>query len=279
MNSFSYLVPTIYNAPDGYDVTVAIPAEQIADRLADRTGNVAWDIRVFHDGKVVEERHSVLQFAADKPLEAPQLIYCWRGTTFEGSGHPAFIENSFNVLNEQSHFTTKTPVGSYALYSAPGRPSYRADPDYKFGSPPIIQTVSSLGRLIDGYPVIRLDRERGYGESLATINPYGRPIIASVRTHDGRKLPPQRVPPQSALMISLEPLLKPHESRWTGRIQLTANNRVLLAHVRHRFGNPKDITDHEHLDPYRADATHMPASQWLRQAIGDVANRRFGIRW
>lgn len=279
MNTFNYLIPTIYNAPDGYDVTVAIPSGHIAERLAGRSGSVVWEVRVCHEGRVLDERRTVLNFAQGRSFEHQQLTYLWRGTQFEGGGHPAFIENTFNILEDSSHFTTKTPVGSYALYAAPGKPSYRSDPDYKFGSPPIIQTVSSLGRLIDGYPVIRLDREKGYGESLNTINPYGKPILASVRTHDGRKLPPQRIPPQSARLISLEPILGEDEIRWTGRVQLTANNRVLLAHVRHRFGNPRDITDHEHLDPYRADGTHLPATRWLRQTVGNFVNQRRGLLW
>lgn len=279
MNSFSYLIPTIYDAPDGYDITIAIPPSHIADRLANRQGEVAWDVRVFHGGKVIEERKNVLTFAPDRLPPEQDLIHTWHGAGFNGGGRPAFVESAFNIVNGVSHFTTKTPVGSYGLYSALGRPSYRADADYKFGSPPIINSVGSLGRLIDGYPVIRLDRNKGYGESLACINPYGRPINVSMRTHDGRELPRQRIGPLAALLISLEPLLKQDETRWTGRIQITANNRVLLAHVRHRFGDPKNITDHEHLDPYRADATHMPAAQWLRQTIGDVASRRFGINW
>jgi hypothetical protein len=279
MTQFNYLIPLIYDAPDSYDVTVAFPPDSLASRLVKRIGEVTWDIRVYHDGKLIEQEHRNLLFTPDRIPTDIELIYLWRGTKFDGHGRPAFIESSFSVANERGHFTTKNPVNNYALYSSPGLPSYRADGDYKFGSPPVIGTVRDLGRVLDGYPVVRLDRNMRFGESLAAINPYGRPINIAVRTHDGRDLQRQRVAPLSAVLVSLEPLLKPDEGRWTGRIQITANNRVLLYHIRHEFGNPRNITDHEHLDSYRADATHLPATQWLRQRIGDVLHKRFGYKW
>ena len=278
MSTFNYLIPVIYDAPDGYDVTVAFGPDHIARRLARRTGEVAWDVRVLHDGQVVEERRTVLSFKPDRMPADSEMVSVWQGTKFDGKTRPAFVESCFSILEGDSSFTTKAPVANYALYAAPNRPSYRADGAYKFGSPPTISTVSSLGRLIDGYPIVRLDRGQGFGESVICINPYGRPIIVAVRTHDGRELPRQRVAPLAGALIPLEPLLKEHEGRWTGRIQIIANNRVLLFHLRHKFGNPFDITDHEHLDPYRADPTHLPATQWLRQFAGRVAANRFGIR-
>lgn len=276
MSSFNYLIPTIYDAPDGYDVTVAVAPDHIARRLAKQTGEVMWDIKVFHDGRAIEEERRALMFKPDKMPTEQELIYVWRGSKFNGSGRPAFVESTFSVSNDRGHFTTKASVGNYGLYAAPNRPSYRADGDYKFGSPPVISTVSMLGRVVDGYPVIRLDRSQGFGESLACINPYGRQINVSIRSHDGRELPRQRVGAFAGLLISLEPLLKPEEQRWTGRIQITANNRLLMFHLRHKFGDARNITDHEHLDPYRADPTHLPATKWLRQSVGQFA-KRFGV--
>jgi hypothetical protein len=279
MNTFEYIIPILYDAPDRYDVTVEYAPDQIARRLANRTGRLTWEVRVYHDGQVVDERTTILEFTPDQMPAAADLVYLWRGSNFDGQGRPGFVESTFKLADDRSHFVTKIPIGNYALYSAPGRPSYRADGDYKFGSPPVISTVGMYGRVIDGYPTVRLDRERGYGESLACINPYGRPINVFVRTHDGRELPRQRVGPQAGIFISLEPVLKAGEERWTGRVQITANNRLVLYHVRHRFGDVTDITDHEHLDPYRADPTHVPATLWVRQRIGDFFKRRYGIRW
>jgi hypothetical protein len=279
MNAFEYIIPILYDAPDRYDVTVEYAPDQIARRLANRTGKLTWDIRVYHEGVMVDQRVTTLEFTPDRTPADSELQYVWRGSQFDGRGRPGFVESAFKLADDNSHFVTKAPMGNYALYSAKGRPSYRADGDYKFGSPPVISTVGMYGRVIDGYPTVRLDREHGYGESLACINPYGRPINVAVRTHDGRELPRQRITPLSGLFISLEPVLKAEEARWTGRVQITANNRLVLYHVRHKFGDPTNITDHEHLDPYRADPTHLPATRWLRQKIGSIAERRFGIRW
>lgn len=279
MSTYHYLIPSIYDAPDGYDVTVAVEPEHIALRLQKGAGDVQWRVRVLHDGKVVHEQEKLLRFAHGVQPDATEMCFVWHGTAFDGHGRPGFVESAFTIVDGSAGFRTKTPVGNYALYAAPGRPSFRADGDYKFGSPPVIGSIAANGRLIDGYPVVRLDRERGYGETLACLNPYGKPILVSVRSHDGRELPRVRVAPLAGIMLSLEPLMQTDETRWTGRIQITANNRVLLYHLRHKFGDMRNITDHEHLDPFRSDPTHLPFSRWLRQKVGDIASQRFGLRW
>lgn len=279
MTASHYLIPSIYDAPDGYDAIVAVEPDHIARRLVGGRGNVAWRIRVLHDGQIVEQHDRLLSFGPDLMPDEADCCFVWRGTAFDGGGRPGFIESAFTCADGGAGFLTKTPIGNYALYEAPGRPSFRADGDYKFGSPPVIGSIAANGRLIDGYPVVRLDRSRGYGETLVCLNPYGKSITVSVRSHDGRELPRCRVAPLAGAMLPLEPLLLPEETRWTGRIQITANNRVLLYHLRHRFGDPRNITDHEHLDPYRSDPTHLPLTRWLRQRIGDIASRQFGLHW
>lgn len=271
---YSYLIPTLLDAPEGYDVTVDYSPDQLTRRLRGGVGKVRWTTRVYHDGRIVggQEREVDFSQSSIEPLR-----YVWRGTDFAYNGRPGYVENSFATLGNDAEFTTKHPVGTYGFYSAPGKPSFRGDADFKFGSPPVIATVARFRRLIEAYPTSWLDRERGYGESLVFINPYSRPILANIRGHDGRVLPRLRVEPQSGAMMRLEPLLRDDEARWVGRLQITANNRCLIFHVRHAFGDPTNIVDHEHLDPFRADTTHLPAFQAIRQGIGRYLKMRFGI--
>ncbi|WP_374630829.1 hypothetical protein [Ferrovibrio sp.] len=271
---YSYLIPTLLDAPEGYDVTVDYARDQLTRRLRGGAGRVRWTTRIYHDGQVVGGQERDLDFS--KPDIAP-LRYVWRGTEFDYQGRPGYVENSFSALDAETEFTTKMPVGTYGFYSARNKPSFRGDADFKFGSPPVIATVARFRRLIEAYPTSWLDRERGYGESLVFINPYARPILANLQSHDGRSLPRLRVQPQSGALMRLEPLLRVDEPRWIGRLQITANNRCLIFHVRHAFGDHTNIVDHEHLDPFRADTTHLPAFQAIRQGIGRYLKMRFGI--
>ena len=189
-------------------------------------------------------------------------------------GVQGFAEMSWTVADNETQFTTKLPIAFYALYRDSGRTGFRSDGAMKYGSPPVIQQVAALGRFLDGYPTVRLDRERGYGESLSMINPYPRPIIVDVRTHDGRRLPRVNLPPAAARLISLEPLLDDDEGRWAGRIQISASNRLIISHVRHRLGDPSEVTDVEHPDPFRGESTHVPASRKLRLDTGRFLQRR-----
>ena len=118
-----------------------------------------------------------------------------------------------------------------------------------------------------------IDRDRDYGESLALINPYKKAVLAKVHTADGRTIPRLRVPPMSVRRVDLGQLLEAGERRWRGRLQLTANNRLITFDVKHSFADPTLITDHEHLDPFRADPTHLPLTRLLRMRAGDAVSR------
>jgi len=72
----------------------------------------------------------------------------------------------------------------------------------------------------------------------------------------------------SVRRVDLAQLLEVGEWRWRGRLQLTANNRLITFDVKHSFADPTLITDHEHLDPFRADPTHLPLTRLLRARAG-----------
>ena len=123
---------------------------------------------------------------------------------------------------------------------------------------------------IDAYPVIRIDKTRDLGETFVLINPYKRPILAQIVTHDGRSLPRTRISPESACNVDLSALLQGNETAWTGHVQLTANNRLIPFNIKHSFQDPTLISDHEHLDPYRSDPTYQPITLSMRARAKDT---------
>ena len=95
---------------------------------------------------------------------------------------------------------------------------------------------------------------------------------------DGRHLPRLRIPALSARYLHLVNILQEKESAWVGEIQLTANNRLITFDVKHALSDIRTISDHEHLDPFRGEPTHMPLFQWCRSSVGNFLSRRFGIQ-
>ena len=65
-------------------------------------------------------------------------------------------------------------------------------------------------------------------------------------------------------------LIAPNDDKWSGQIQLTANNRVITPIVKHSHADPTRIGSVEHLDPFRADPTHLPLFRWLRLTAGET---------
>ena len=130
--------------------------------------------------------------------------------------------------------------------------------------------VARFGKFVDGHPLIHIDGNRDLGETIILINPYQRPLVAEILGHDGRKMKKTRIDSHSARPIHLVDLLEDNEDEWIGQIQVTANNRVVAFNVKHSLADPTVISDHEHLDPFRAGPTGIPVTQVARQKVGGM---------
>jgi hypothetical protein len=273
-----YLIPTISSLPLGFDCVLPISADAVTRRLVGDGGRVRHRLRVFHDGEISTEESRYFDIHDGRTVGPWTEAYRWRDRGAAVDENPGFLESEFRVEKGDIRFTGNTPLSFYSIYSASGKKGFLSDNAYKFSSPPIISQIAAYGRFVDTYPVIRLDRERDYGDSLFLINPYNKPILCSVITMDGRKLPRFRVPALSARYLSLENLLKENETAWVGEIQLTANNRLITYDIKHALSDIRIISDHEHLDPFRGDPTHLPFFQRCRSSVGDMLSRRFASR-
>ena len=272
-----YLIPTISSLPLGYDCLIPIPAAKFTARLTGDSGRVRHRLRVYYDGQIVAEETRQFDIRGGRISSPWPDAYQWYDRNVPGCENPGFLESEFRVEEGDIYFVGNTPLAFYSIYSAAGKKGFLSDNAYKFSAPPVIAQIAAYARYVDTYPAVRLDRERDYGDSLVLINPYNKPILCSVKTMDKRKLPRFRVPALSARYLHLDNLFEENESTWTGEIQLTANNRLVTFDIKHALSDIRTISDHEHLDPFRADPTHMPLFQWCRAYVGEVLSRRFGI--
>lgn len=196
----------------------------------------------------------------------PTQPFAWKDQLPDGVS--GYLENRFCVEDNAPLFTTNAVMPFYSIYNKAGKKSFFSDNAYLYASPPVIAQIAEYGQYIDAYPVVRIDRDRDYGESILFINPYHKPLKANVLTASGRAIRGIRVPPMSARRASLEPLLEDAARRWAGQIQITATNRVITFDMKHSLQDPNQISDHEHLDPYRGEPTHFPATRWFRLKVG-----------
>ena len=280
--SSSYLIPIIVWLPKGYDCMAVMPIEAIAEQLPNKTGTIIRAWTVYRDGRPVADGEDRVEVENGRPLGNPLSAVTWQGVALddwpEGGG---YLEFAVRVADGAPLFASNRPPGFYNVFSAPGRKTFFLCHTWKFGSPQVIGQIAKFGRYVDAYPVIHIDRERDLGDSLVLINPYRRPILTQILTNDGRRPRRLRIEPMSGRLVNLADLIAPDESRWIGQIQLTANNRVITHIVKHSLADPTRISTVEHLDPFRADPTHLPLFRWLRLNAGDtirsfVRDRRAG---
>ena len=267
---WSYLLPTISSLPVGYDCTLPIPIGLLGRRVKLASALVRADYKVFCEGKVVEVGEHKLTFSDGKFIGENAPIITIRDLGDKYGGCSGFVEVSISSVDRAPVFELKSPPGFYAIYSKQGKKSFFSDNAYKYGAPPVISQIAKFGRYVDGYPVVHLDRSADLAESAILINPYQRPILATILSHDSRSLKKRKIPPLSARTINLLELLRPGEDHWFGQIQITATNRLITFSLKHSFKDPHVISDHEHMDPFRADPTHIPAFQLLRQHLGKL---------
>jgi hypothetical protein len=266
----SFVYPTIIALPPGYDCTTQLAHHRIGAYITAPLAEVRALLRRYSEGEVVDEHEASMRFEHGRLVSPPPVPFVWRDSAAGGGLQPSFAEIAINAADDRPIFSSRRSVTGYSIYTKPGKKAFLSDNAYKYGSPPIIALMAELGQFVEGYPVVHLDRERDFGETLTLINPYLRPINVRIVTHDRRGPMKMQVPPQSVRSVPLASLLREDEVQWLGQIQLTANNRLIAFHIRHSLSDPLRITDHEHLDPFRTDPTCRPATQAARAAIGQL---------
>lgn len=262
----SFLFPTITSLPAGYDCTICPSMAALARRLMPGTGVIDIAISVFHDGAQVVAETTLLEYTG-RGLQ-PMKPFVWRDRAPDWKG--GYLEVAITARGNAKIFDDKRPISYYAIYSKPGKKSFYSDSAYKFGAPPVIEQIARYGRYVDNYPVVHLDRNRDLGETITLINPYRKALLATIRSCDGRTIERQKVGPMSVRNVRLIDLLRPDESEWFGQIQITATNRVVSYDVKHSLADPTVISDHEHLDPFRGEPTHLPLTKLIRRKVGEV---------
>lgn len=272
--AYPFIFPCIVHLPAGYDCTIALPYERVAERLIGGNGTVTYAIQVICNGTSRAEWTEKLVFLNGRLVGQPPDPFTWRDASEEWGGNSGYLELSLQAADAGLIFHTRPPISFYSIYTKPGKKAFFSDNAYKYGAPPVIAQIAAFGRFVEGYPVVHLDRERNLGQSLALINPYKKVVSARIFTCDGRALGPLKVQPASVRLIRLADLLRPDETSWAGQLQLTANNRVVTYVMMHSLREPRIISDHEHLDVFRSDPTHIPAFQFLRQRIGRFLRAR-----
>jgi len=270
---YTYLIPLIFPLPSDYEFSLTIPPDLILRRLLNGRGAVSFKISYVYDSEVIHSETFDVEYSGSKN----------RQVKFKWNENGNYLKHGYAELviasaTEDTKFLYKGPPGVYGIYKAPDKPSFLSDGSYKFSSPEIINMIAKIGKFVDGYPAIAIDRIRDHFESLIFINPYSKPLLVSCMTNDGRRFKKKRIEAKSTIALELVSLLSPNEDQFFGRLQISANNRLLTYHMRHDNCTPRRITDLEHLDPYRADPTHISSSIYLRDRLARYLKTRYGIR-
>lgn len=266
--AYSYLIPGVTSLQPGYRCTIKPILSMIESCLILPDADISVWLDIFCDGQKIDRQEKVLSFRSGAVVTDKEPFFSWPEKGYFQGVRPGYLEFGYTSVDDRQIFRTNLASGIYAIFSRPGYKGFISDLSHKYSSPPTINQIAIHGRYIDGYPPVLLDRAKNYGETIVLINPYRRPIIAEIRSHDGQLLPRIKISPQSAENISLAPFLPQDKNRWEGRIQLTASNRLITFSLKHLLSEPSVICDHEHLDPYRGEATYAPWSQYLRATIG-----------
>jgi hypothetical protein len=268
----TYLVPIVMWLPPGRRSTMILPQKILKDCLVGGTGRVCREWVVYRDGEVADRGSDVFDFTPTAPAVnySAELSYDMPADA-PSSG---YLECTIRSDDETALFKVMRLPGTYNIHSSPTGKSFFTCHTHKFASPPVISQIARFGQFVDCYPVITVDKAADRTTSLVFVNPYGKNIVAKVFSYDGRKIEGIKIKPHSACRVDMAGLLRDGEDSWGGHIQLTANNRALTWLVKHRISIPGAIATAEHLDPYRADETHMPLARALRNWVGHWLERR-----
>lgn len=274
----SYIFPSIISMPLWYRCAVPVQVREMTERVKAGQATVQYGLDVFRAGELVRSEHRTFVFRGGRLQSGDVSPFVWENQALLGQTEHAYGEITCKSADESDIFSSMMPFSKYTIYYAENKKSVFSDNNLKYGAPPIIDQMAEFGQYVETYPVINLDRDRDLGESLALINPYTKPIMVRVITSDKRELKKLQVKSKSCRHVNLLDLLRDNERAWRGHIQLTANNRLIVFHIKQSARDPSVISDHEHLDPYRAEPTHWPVSLLLRTVPGAAVQKIRALR-
>jgi hypothetical protein len=268
---FSYILPTIISLPIGYNCRILIPRNIIEDRIIKiKDYKISVSVKAYRDGNIFFERQ--FQFSeVDKFSKIDFII----PNQEKFSKEPGYAE--FEILEEDKKiiFPNRAALNFYTIFYNENKKSFLSDNAYKYGSPAVINQMSTIKKYIDAYPTVTIDEKKDLGETLVLINPYPKKILVTLITNDGRSIQDICVNPKTSHEVNLFQLLGNEEKFWQGHIQIQAKYRIITFNYKHSFKNNKIISDYEHLDPFRGEPTSMPLFQLFRVKVGDLLERLF----
>lgn len=274
---YNFLIPIIAWLPRKYEITIFTPARLLEELMQGWSGQIQRVVQVICDGTVLEDSNILAEVENGKIVsDWPESYSCALGKDPCWPSSGGYLEFGIRSVNRSPAFASKRLPGFYNLFVGDGVKPFVTCQTWKFGSPQMINQIATLKKYVDSYPVIHIDLDRDFGDSLVLINPYMKPVLAQILTDDGRTFPRKRIPPQTACRIDLAELVLGGQRRWLGQIQLTANNRLITQIVKHSAEYPDQLTTVEHLDPFRGDPTHLPAFRWFRNTFGDWLKAKIG---
>lgn len=273
--ALAFLIPIVTWLPKGYACTIVMPPQALVNVVRPEGGVAEQYWRVSAGGNVVDEGSERIVFGHRAVESAPRQWMTSRAA--QATDWPVdggFLEYGVRAVDDAPLFIGRRLPSFYNIYSGDGRKGFVTCHTWKFGSPQVISQIARFGRYVDAYSVIHIDRRRDLGDSLILVNPYKKPVLAQLLPSDGQRPARQRIPAMGVRRLDLAALLADRREEWIGQVQLTANNRLITYIVKHSLADSSIISAVEHLDPFRADPTHMPGFQWLRNQYGEWAARR-----
>ena len=262
---YSYILPAAISLPLGYNCRISLPMSAIKERMNKKIDrfNITFSIIAYREGEVFFEKKISLN---EKTKDSVEIDIPDQKNFSDKSG---FAELEILENDKKLIFGSRLTLSFYSIFFSDNKKSFLSDNAYKYGSPSVINQMSSIKRYLDAYPTVTIDKNKDLGETLVLINPYPKKIFASIVTYDKRTINGVLVNPYSSKEVSLSQLLNVHEKNWEGHIQIKAKNRLITFIYKHSLKDNRLISDYEHLDPFRGDPTCIALTQLLRNKIGD----------
>jgi len=267
---FSYLLPTITPLPRGYECSIIIPIKLVTNLfLKEERCKVNFNFKVYGNGKLIDEQNILKILSKNEDYSN----ICFK-TTINKNNLNCHCYSELNIDSPEKIglFSKREMISYYPFHHDKNKKTFFSDVSYKYGSPTIIFDMSHFKKYVETYSVFHIDKQRDLGESLLFTNPYDKKILIKFKTSDSREIKPLIINPKHAIDLDLKCILNDEEKEWKGHIQLWANNRVGMFNFKHSLQDPTLISDLEHLDPYRAEQTHLRFFQILRSQLGNKIN-------
>ena len=261
--TYNYFIPVIHLGPvSGYIFTQELPLHGITDLIIGNNAKFEVIRKVLLNKIILYEKRETIEFKQKKWLNKNSAYFQWESP--KKISDLCYIETQVNLIHGTGLKASSLP-SFYVNYISANKKNFMSCGNEKYGNPRVIMQMKEFGMWVDGYPAVNISLKNKTTYSMIIINPYKVANSFTIEINSLGLKKSIKIAALSVKKVNFYDIVK--KNTWTGQFYIYGKRRAIIYLINHAFNDINNVSTLEHSDPFRAELTHQPRMQYLRNKI------------